>query len=378
MVLRDDFRRLLRVGGLAVWIAVGLPVLVFQSLAPRAARDPGPLAAWIASYVLFGLAFWIATSRREGSLGLVLGQAAAVLSLVALPPCFGLEGALLVLVALQLGSLLPRAASVGWILAQSAALLAVVWLHWGWHWAVVLAFAYLPFQLIADAATRLLAEETAARELLSAANAQLMATRELLAQSARLAERARIARDLHDLVGHHLTALSLNLEVASHLCQGEARGKVDTAQSVTKLLLGDVRAAVGALRCEDGLDLPAALRRMAEGIPRPRVHIEVAPGVAVEDPQAAQVLLRCAQEIVTNAVRHAGADNLWLDVVPDGQGVAIKGRDDGCGATGLQPGHGLNGMRERLEERGGSLAVETTPGHGFTVTAILPLPGAAA
>ena len=86
------------------------------------------------------------------------------------------------------------------------------------------------------------------RHGLAAANAELEATRELLAQSVRLAERARIARDLHDLLGHHLTALSLNLEIASHKADGEARERIDTAQSVTKLLLGDVRGVVGALR----------------------------------------------------------------------------------------------------------------------------------
>ena len=121
---------------------------------------------------------------------------------------------------------------------------------------VVLVGAYLPFQLIADAAARLLAEETAARERLAAANAELEATRELLAQSTRIAERARIARDLHDLLGHHLTALSLNLEIASHLTEGDARVRVETAQSVTKLLLGDVRGVVGALRAQHGDNEP--------------------------------------------------------------------------------------------------------------------------
>jgi signal transduction histidine kinase len=382
MIFRDDYRRLLRAGGFAVWIAVGLPVFLF-SLRPPPGRGQGAaLAAWAASYFLFGIAFWLATSRkrsesdRVGMLGLAAGQAAAVLSLVALPPCFGLEGALLVLVALQLGGLLSRRAAVLWIAAQSACLLAVVWLHWGWHWGVVLAFAYLPFQLIADRTTRLLAEETAARKRLTAANAELEATRELLAQSVRLVERARIGRDLHDVLGHHLTALSLNLEVASHLTDGDARQRIDTAQSVTKLLLGDVRAVVGALRQEEGLDLPAALHKLADGIPQPRVHIGVAPGLSIEDPADGEVVLRCAQEIVTNAVRHSRADNLWLDVTKSGAGIEIRGKDDGRGAAAVASGHGLAGMRERVEHRGGTLSLETAPGRGFSVTAVLPLPEA--
>ena len=380
MNFRDDYRRLLRAGGFAVWIAVGLPVFL-SSLRPSTDRGhAAAFAAWTASYLLFGFAFWLATSRarsesdRLGLLGLAAGQAAAVLSLVALPPCFGLEGALLVLVALQLGGLLSRRAAVFWIAAQSACLLAVVWLHWGWHWGVVLGFAYLPFQLIADRTTRLLAEETAARKRLAAANAELEATRELLAQSVRLVERARIGRDLHDVLGHHLTALSLNLEVASHLTEGDARSRIDTAQSVTKLLLGDVRAVVGELRQEEGLDLPAALHKLANGIPQPRVHIGVAPDLSIEDPAAGEVVLRCAQEIVTNAVRHSRAENLWLDVTRSEAGIQVRGRDDGRGAAAVASGHGLAGMRERVEHRGGTLSLETAPGRGFSVTAVLPMP----
>jgi signal transduction histidine kinase len=384
MTSRDDSRRLLRAGGLAVWVAVGLPV--FFLVAPRTPlRAPAllPLAAWIASYLLFGLAFGLATSRRSPDAGrrrallLAAGQAAAVLSLVALPPCFGLEGALLVLVALQLGGLLPRRPALAWILVQSAALVAIQWLHWDWHWAIVLAGAYVPFQLIAAATARLLAKETEARERLAAANAELEATRELLAQSARIAERARIGRDLHDLLGHHLTALSLNLEIASHITDGEARARVETAQSVTKLLLGDVRAVVGALRPAEGLDLSAALQKLASGIPRPRIHLAVVPDLGVEDPVAGEVVLRCAQEIVTNAVRHARAENLWLDITRGGESIEIRARDDGRGADAPRSGHGLAGMRERFEHRGGSLAFETAPGQGFRVTAVLPLTGLA-
>ncbi len=377
MLYRDEYRRLLRIGGTAVWLAVGLPVAAMQLLARRVPAGVG-LGAWFAAFVLFAIAFALATSRRSesgrgGALVLAFGQTAAVFALVALPPCFGLEGALLVLVALQLPVLLGRPAAVSWLVGQSAGLLCLMWLHWGWHWGLVLAFAYLPFQLIADATVRLLAEETAARVKLAAANAQLEATRELLARSARLAERSRIARDLHDLLGHHLTALSLNLEIASHRTEGEARDRVETAQSVTKLLLGDVRAVVSELREDGRLDLPASLRRLADGIPRPRIHVGVADGLDLENPGDGEVVLRCAQEIVTNAVRHARAENLWLEVERGGGGIRIEARDDGRGAADVRSGHGLAGMRERFEQRGGAFRFETAPGQGFRIFAMLPL-----
>jgi len=382
MTYRDDYRRLLRAGGFAIWAAVGLPVVVLSSTRPI--RHPLLYLAWVGALLVYALAFWRATAPRErgaGGRGVTLAlaavESAAALALMALPPCFGLEGALLVVVSLQLGALLARRAAVVWICAQSAAMAAIMWVHWDWHWGLVLAFAYVPFQLIADGATRLLAEETAARERLAAANAELEATRELLAQTTRIGERARIGRELHDVLGHHLTALSLNLEIASHRTDGEARDRVATAQSLTKLLLGDVRAVVGALRSEEGLDLPAALRKLARGIPRPLVHVEVAPGFSIDDPADAEVLLRCAQEIVTNAVRHAEAENVWLDVASSAVAIEIRARDDGRGAADVRSGHGLSGMRERFEQRGGALSFSTAPGRGFSVAATLPVAGAA-
>jgi len=379
MTVPNDYRRLLRLGGLAVWAAVGLPVVGGLAVAgDRGGREWLPTVAWIASWLLFGVAFWLATRQlmgetRAGRIALAAGQSAAVLSLVALPPCFGLEGSLLVLVALQLGGLLLRRTAAAWIAIQSAALLSIMWVHWGWHWAVVLAMAYVPFQIIADGATRLLVGEAEARRREAAARAELAATRELLDQSVRLHERSRIARDLHDLLGHNLAALSLNLEIASHFAEGEAAARVETAQSVTKLLLGDVRGAVDALRDAGELDLPAALRKLADGIPRPRIHVAVPEDLAVADPAAGEVVLRCAQEMVTNALRHAGAENVWIEVERRGETLAILARDDGAGASNVPAGRGLTGMRERLEQRGGSLEVETAPGRGFRLTAAVPI-----
>jgi len=142
---------------------------------------------------------------------------------------------------------------------------------------------------------------------------------------------------------------------------------------VTKLLLGDVRGAVDALRDAGELDLPAALRKLADGIPRPRIHVAVPEDLAVADPGAGEVVLRCAQEMVTNALRHAGAENVWIEVERRGETLAILARDDGAGASNVPAGRGLTGMRERLEQRGGSLEVETSPGRGFRLTAAVPV-----
>ena len=95
----------------------------------------------------------------------------------------------------------------------------------------------------------------------------------------------------------------------------------------------------------------------------------------VDDPERAHVLLRCTQEIITNAVRHAEASLLRLRYRLDGDAVLLEARDDGRGADGATAGNGLLGMRERLAAHGGTLQVETSPGRGFTVRLRLPMDG---
>ena len=184
----------------------------------------------------------------------------------------------------------------------------------------------------------------------------------------------RIARELHDLIGHHLTALSLNLEVASHLSNEAASLHVRKAQSTARLLLADVREAVSELRQDDAIDLTQALQSLIDGVPSLQVHLSIPPRFAVEDPRRAQVLLRCAQEIITNTARHAGARNLWLTFTyVDENLLSLHARDDGRGTAAILPGNGLSGMRERLSEFGGTVAMESEAGHGFSLNVKLPL-----
>jgi signal transduction histidine kinase len=160
--------------------------------------------------------------------------------------------------------------------------------------------------------------------------------------------------------------------VAAHSVEGSAAAPVRTAQSIAKLLLGDVRDAVGALSRAE-VDLGAALQRMADDIPVPRVHLQLDETLRA-DAERSAVVLRCAQEMITNAARHARARNLWLDVAERGAAREIRARDDGEGVADLRAGHGLRGMRARLERLGGTLSVATGPGAGFVVVVTLPVP----
>ena len=90
------------------------------------------------------------------------------------------------------------------------------------------------------------------------------------------------------------------------------------------------------------------------------------------DPEQAHLLLRCVQEIITNSVRHAQAQNLWIRLSMAQDGVAMSARDDGRGVNSVQVGNGLRGMNERLTQLGGKLEVESQRGAGFTLHAWIP------
>jgi len=265
--------------------------------------------------------------------------------------------------------------------------LALAWLI-GQNALFVLVFNTIPEVTLADAALMgglflgisgfafmsgmVALQQHVARDELRKVNSELRATQALLADNTRIAERVRIARELHDLVGHHLTALTLNLEVATHLVDGKALEHVQQAHSLAKLLLADVREVVSEMRLDDKVDLAAALRTLVSGMPEPRIHLDLASELALTDPLRAQVLLRCAQEMITNSVRHARADNLWVSLLQDDEGLALTARDDGRGVNEVEAGNGLKGMAERLRQLGGELKIETEAGAGFALRAWVP------
>jgi signal transduction histidine kinase len=248
----------------------------------------------------------------------------------------------------------------------------VLWTVDGPVAGVVNGGAYAGFQVFACATAWLAASERASREQLAEANAELVATRELLAESSRVSERLRISRDLHDSLGHHLTALSLNLDLAARLSSGSAAEKVREAHAITRLLLSDVRDVVSRIRESGQVNLAASLRSLADATLEPRVHLDMPDPLTVPDPAQAEVLFRCVQEVITNAARHAGAANLWITLRRRDEGIEIHARDDGRGVLDVTFGHGLRGMQERLHEYAGQLRVESAPGRGFEIHGWLP------
>jgi signal transduction histidine kinase len=282
---------------------------------------------------------------------------------------------LLLIVSVVLPLMLAVIPAVSWLIAQNV----LLWFTLSRIPEVSLSDAsmgaglFLGISLFAFMSSVVVLRQVAVRDELRRVNSELRATQTLLEENTRIAERVRIARELHDLVGHHLTALTLNLEVVTHLVDGKVLEHVQQAHSLAKLLLADVREVVSDMRQDDMVNLADALHTLIEGVPKPRIHLDLPSGAVMTEPQRAQVLLRCVQEMITNSVRHAQASNLWIRLSITGDGLAMSARDDGIGADKVAVGNGLLGMAERLKQLGGKLEIESEPGEGFALHAWLPV-----
>jgi signal transduction histidine kinase len=350
---RMNDARAIRITGLAAWLLVGLPVVI------QGANTKGLMAQWAVAFILFG-ALFIADLHRPSLVFLALAGGCVVVTTLLL--CDGFEGALMVLIAMRLGARVDRRTGIAWIIIQTLLLAVAIAIHWTPRSAILLTPPYLGFQLVAFFTMR---QMRATEEL----NTELRVLHEIVADSSRIAERLRIAQELHDAVGHHLTALTLNLEAALQRTDGDAKRDVQTAQTLARQLLADVRGIVAEK--QDAVNLAHALRTLVEVVPRPKIHLEIDEELRVDDPERAHTILRCTQEIATNAARHSGAENLWIVIERDGDGFRIRAHDDGRGSTTSRDGFGLRGMRARLERAGGELSVASQPGRGFDVVAVV-------
>jgi signal transduction histidine kinase len=220
--------------------------------------------------------------------------------------------------------------------------------------------------------------ERAAHAALALANAELRASRELLAENSRAAERLRISRDIHDALGHHLTALSIRLDIASRR-EGElAVQDIREAHAITRLMLSDVRDVVGTLRRDTSTDAVALIRPMCKNIGELSIQLDAPESALPIDAERAEALVRCVQEVITNTLKHARARNLWITLAPVEGGMTVRARDDGRGVQQLRPGTGLTGMRERFAQFGGEVSITTNAGSGFALQAFVPAASASA
>ncbi len=196
-------------------------------------------------------------------------------------------------------------------------------------------------------------------------------------------ERNRMAREMHDSVGHRLTIAAVQLEGAQRLAAGEperAGAMIGAGRQQVREALQDLRMTVGRLRepAEVELTLPQSLRRLAAGFQEATglaVHLELPERVPEVAPPQRLALYRTAQEGLTNIQRHAAARQAWLRLECSADQVSLQVIDDGRGLPAANPaaGFGLAGLRERAAQLDGSIALSDRPGGGTILAIRLPI-----
>ncbi len=204
-----------------------------------------------------------------------------------------------------------------------------------------------------------------------AGNAQALAAQE--------AERHRIAQELHDEVGQSLTVVLLGLKQVQSRAPAELVEELELVRQSTRDGLEDVRRVARRLRpgvLED-LGLQSALAALATDFSASStasVRRRFSPGLPALSAQAELVVYRVAQEALTNAARHADAQDVELSLGRQGDTVVLEVHDDGRGFAGIVEGSGLLGMRERAALVGAGLTVSSEPRRGTTVRLAVPVP----
>lgn len=242
----------------------------------------------------------------------------------------------------------------------------------GFNSPLTMVMINIGFQALAALCVYYAVSAESSRDQLALVNADLLATRVLLADSARDAERVRVARELHDVAGHKLTAMKLNLRALAADPLLAARSEVVIAQQLSSELLEDIRNVVQALRDSRGLDMQTALRALAAPMPRPLLVLDIADQAHVADPLIAETILRIVQEAMTNAARHADADTLSVSLRHAQGRILLDIEDDGRMRGSLREGNGLAGMRERVAAADGSLRVSRSGRGSMRLQVELP------
>jgi two-component system sensor histidine kinase DesK len=207
------------------------------------------------------------------------------------------------------------------------------------------------------------------------ANARLRIARDEIEHLAKVAERERIARDLHDLLGHTLSLVVLKSELASKLADRDperAREEIRDVERIARDALAEVRAAVRGYR-SGGLE--AEVQHARSALATAGVTFECEMSKTVVPPSHEAVLCLALREAITNIVRHAGARHCQMKLRVTDDAIALTVSDDGRG--GSQPfGSGLSGMRERVELLGGTLTHDGR--KGTTLNVRIPIAAARA
>ena len=247
---------------------------------------------------------------------------------------------------------------------------------WGENQALLSGALFWTFNLFAMLMSSTAIKEMVAREQADALSRQLLSTQHLVKQAITQDERLRIARNIHDVLGHHLTALTINLQVASRKsdlakCE-DVKQHVEQCHAIAKLLLSDVREAISDIRENAVIDFKGAVHSLISDLPRPKVALQIQDNLTLTNVRIADALLRCMQEGLTNVIRHTQSHEFAISLTQQNQHYKLVMQDKQPSAhSTFQQGNGLTGMKERVEALGGSVSFEFNK-TGFRLAIDIP------
>jgi signal transduction histidine kinase len=352
-------RRAVPAWELVVLVAAGAAYLVVGTYGFTVCRRSGSLLAAFAYFVaqLLLASVLILLRGSSGELALILlplaGQSALVLPLWGMVP---------VCVLIYTTLAMPLIVRSRWVDAIAVALI--------YGTAIVFVVVF----------TRVAASEREARTALAEANQRLRDHASQVEELATTKERNRLAREIHDSLGHYLTVVNVQIGAAQAILEQDRPRALDhlaKAQALTQEGLAEVRHSVASLRASlaESRPLPEALAKLAEqwntaGL---RIKFVVAGTIRPLTPQVNLTLFRAAQEALTNVGKHAHATSvdLCLDY-RDERAVQLRVKDNGVGSDNSEGGFGLLGVRERVQQLSGAVSVRTRAGEGFALEVELP------
>ncbi|OLD08678.1 MAG: hypothetical protein AUI90_06285 [Deltaproteobacteria bacterium 13_1_40CM_3_69_14] len=347
------------------------------------------LIALAGFHALLGTAGLYLAERRGTKTHLLLNLAAMFATGAAAVALSRGEAFLLLMPLVTYGVLFLSPAGAGAVAAACSAVTLTAWVSRASSVAeivrdVAVWTATLAFVLVVS--RMLLLQHEARSEVeglahkLAEANDQLRAQAADIEELAKTKERNRIARDIHDGLGHYLTVVHVQLEAAQALLGRDptgARRALLKAQELTREGLADVRRSVALLRGSVPAQRPllAAIEKLTSECKAGGIEAALKlSGTPRPLPEPIEItLFRAAQEALTNVRRHARASRLDIELAfAAGGGIRLRVEDDGVGADQVDPGFGLLGLRERAESVGGRMTVQSVRGRGFTLEMELP------
>ncbi|WP_194866961.1 sensor histidine kinase [Pseudoalteromonas sp. PPB1] len=348
---------------LVTWCAVAVPSLLALSQAS--------FWAWLPHLTLLPLILLVTNESRHSYGYTVRYWLLAIMALLIHSTGFLLPSSVYLIYSVMLIAILTfylsPAQSYSYILFASIAYLLIQKLYWQHPWPWVEAMLFTSFHLFSYVVSHRMQQERTAKEQAQLANSQLLATQSLLGQSVSRQERLLLARELHDDVGHQLTSLIVNLDVARRTAQEPLKSQLQQSYTLARETLDKIRILVSDKRTEQSLDLEAVLTELIHHVPRVHISLQFIAHPVLQSLSHAHCILRVCQESITNTLKHSNATQVNIEFGPSASAeFRMQIGDNGTAAPLIKPGNGLLGLQERVDELGGQFDWQSSP-KGFIV-----------